>query len=199
ARLRDDLAHMTVEADDAAAVRDLDFAAISAGPARGGHAAIRGGDDRAAPTGSDVDSGMEAREVEDRVIAIAEIGCDRPLRGQDESAAFGGRRTVGVCCIDPFGAAARGPFDQLQVRLTDALEARVQQLMIAPEHQVEAVGGTDLADVDLGRERRQIFRGDLRTRSGRSKRPVEFVAGDSADSEWARRWHRRLGRWLRPL
>src|SRR2546427_571036 len=67
AGLGDDLAHVPVKADEAAAVRDLDFAAVAAGPARADHLAIGRGDDRAAPSGADVDSGVEAREVQNRM------------------------------------------------------------------------------------------------------------------------------------
>src|SRR5947209_4632870 len=70
---RDDLAHVPVKADEAAPVRDLDFAAVAARPAGADDLAIGRGDDRAAPTGADVDTGVEAREVQNRVIAVAEV------------------------------------------------------------------------------------------------------------------------------
>ena len=41
-------------------MRDLNLAAIAAGPARRDHLAIAGGDDRAAPARADIEPGMEA-------------------------------------------------------------------------------------------------------------------------------------------
>ena len=64
---------MAVEADQPAAMRDLHLAAVAAGPARADHSAVARGDDRAAPARADIDARMEAGEVQDRVIAIAEI------------------------------------------------------------------------------------------------------------------------------
>jgi len=64
---------MAVEADEAAAVGDLDFAAIAAAPAGADHLAVARGHDRASPAGADVDPGMKAGEVQDRMIAIAEV------------------------------------------------------------------------------------------------------------------------------
>src|SRR5690349_334354 len=61
ARRGDDLAHMAVEADQPAAMRDLHFAAVTAGPPRSDDTAVAGRDDRAAPARADVDSGVEAR------------------------------------------------------------------------------------------------------------------------------------------
>src|SRR4051812_49206604 len=56
----DDLAHVAVAADEAAAMRDLDLAAVAAGPARADHLAVARGDDRAAPASADVDARVEA-------------------------------------------------------------------------------------------------------------------------------------------
>src|SRR5437763_15699346 len=53
-RLGDDVAHMSVEADDPTAMGDLNFTAVAAGPAGADHLPVAGGDARAAPTGADI-------------------------------------------------------------------------------------------------------------------------------------------------
>src|SRR5438067_7429585 len=58
-RLRDDLAHVAVEADDAAPMSDLHLAAVAAGPAGADHLSVRRGNDRAAPASADVDPRMK--------------------------------------------------------------------------------------------------------------------------------------------
>src|SRR5439155_26738626 len=80
ARLRDDLAHVPVDAGDPAAVGNLHLAAITAAPASDDHTAITCDNVRTSPAGLDIHARVEAREVQYRVIAIAEVGGDRPLR-----------------------------------------------------------------------------------------------------------------------
>src|SRR4051812_8765461 len=71
--LRDNFAHVAVDAGDAPAVGDLDLAAVAAAPAGTDHPAVARGNDRSSPAGADVDTGVEASEVQNRVIAVAEI------------------------------------------------------------------------------------------------------------------------------
>ena len=73
-------------------------------------------------------------------------------------------------------SAVRGPFDELQGRLPGAPQAGVEQLLVPARDQVETVARSDFPDVDLGRERGEIFRRDLRAGPGRAKRPIKPVA-----------------------
>ena len=76
-------------------------------------------------------------------------------------------------------------------RAPDAVETRVKQLAVRPEYQVETIARADFADVDLGRQRREILRGDLRRSPGRAQRPVEPVANASANAQRSVERHRR--------
>ena len=132
---------------------------------------------------------MEAGEVQDRVIAIAEIGGDRPIDGHGE-AAFDRRRAIGIGGVDPLGAPVGGPLDQLQRRFADLGQARVKQLPVPPEHEVEAGVGAHPTNVDLTRQSGEILSGDFGARPGRAQRPVKPVTdapGDPQRSGWRRR------------
>src|SRR5215472_9732592 len=123
---------MAIEADEPAAMGDLNLAAVAARPTCSDHPAVASGDDGAAPARADVEPGVKAGEVKDRVIAIPEIGSDVPVDRHHEPAAacF---RPLGIGGIDPFAAAVGGPSDQLEAGLPDPPQSRVKKLPVAAE------------------------------------------------------------------
>ena len=132
--------------------------------------------------------------MQDRVIAIAEIGGDAPGDRPWPCRVDDRRGLLGIGGVDPLAAAVRGPAHQLQVGGGDAVEPGIKQASaVGAEHQVEAVARRDVAaDVDLGRQRGEILRRDLRRSAGRAQRPVEPVADPAADAQRAGRHGRRL-------
>jgi hypothetical protein len=184
ALLGDDLAHVAIDGRDAAAVGDLHRSAVASGPAGGDDLSVCRGDDRASPGRADVEAGVEAREVQDRMVAIAEIGCDMAVHRPGHS----GRNLLRLSVargVDPLASAVGVPFDQLDLALADAVEARVKQVRARGEDHVEAGVGRNVANVDLRRQRREILRRHLRRSSGRAERPVKPVADPPADPQWA--------------
>src|SRR5690348_14045265 len=105
---------MPVDADEAAAMSDLNFPAVAAGPPGADHLPVARGDDRTSPARSDVDAGVEAGEMKDRMIAIAEVGGDRPV-GRHHHRAFDWFGPCSIGGVNPFAAPASRPFDQLKV------------------------------------------------------------------------------------
>ena len=106
---------------------------------------------------------MEAGEVQDRVIAIAEIGGDRARDRQHHARC---RPAPGLSALAASIHLAR-PFAVQRTSCRSALAGaararRKASRRFAPEHQVEAVVRADFADVDLGRQSGEILRRDLR-------------------------------------
>src|SRR5689334_3796037 len=114
ALLRDDLTHMAVDGGDAAAVGDLHRSAVASGPAGRDDLSVGRGDDRASPRRADVQTGVKPCEVQDRVVAIAEVGCDVAVHRPGHS----GRdllRLARIRCVDPLASAVGVPLDQLDL------------------------------------------------------------------------------------
>ncbi len=111
-------------------------------------------------------------------------------------AAFDRRRPVGIGGVDPFAAAVRVPAHQLQVGARRRGRGRRRAVRGSrPSTRSKPSLGPTVADVDLGRQRGEILRGDLRARAGRAQRPVEPVADPAANAQRSGRRRRgdRLG------
>ena len=175
-------------------------AAIAAGPAGADDLAVRRGDDRAAPARADVDPGVKAGEVQDRVIAIAEIGGDRAVRPASVMPLSTGCGSLGVGGVDPFAAAVRVPAHQLKLALRRRGRARRRAgSRLAPEHQVEAVARARRRR----RRSRSPARRDIARRPAATRRPRAATSrarrrpGRGCAAGPSRHW-RRLRRSRRP-
>ena len=93
-----------------------------------------------------------------------------------DHAALDRRRPLGIGGVDPLAAAVRGPAHELQRSTRRRGQPGIEQLAVAPRAPGRSCRRPDFADVDLGRERGEILRSDLRARPGRAQRPVEPVA-----------------------
>src|SRR6185369_17937798 len=102
----------------------------------------------AAPARAEIEARMKAREMQDRVIAIAEVRGDAPGNWPGHAGRCRGG-LLGVAGVDPLVAAVRGPAHQLEVGGGDPVKSGILQVSAVGEDQVETVARRNVAaDVD---------------------------------------------------